>query len=82
MEQKLLRTYVTPEGRNGGDDGTATTAGANATGRYVDNPVLVWSLALMWSFVVLILMHPKIAELVGGGSDTGQLADIIEWLFS
>jgi len=82
MEQKLLQTYVTPDGRNNGDDGTTTSAAANATGRYVDNPVLVWSLALMWSFVVLILMHPKIAELVEGRSDAGQLADIIEWLFS
>lgn len=74
VEQKLLNTYVNPN-ENAGDGG----AEAPAT-RYADNPVLVWSLALMWSFVVLILMHPKIAELVEGG-DPGQLADIIEWMF-
>ena len=61
----------------GDHDGTATE---DSGGRYADNPVLVWSLALMWAFVVLILMHPKIAELVEGG-DPGQLADIVEWLF-
>ena len=61
----------------GDHDGTATE---DSGGRYADNPVLVWSLALMWAFVVLILMHPKIAELVEGG-DPGQLVDIVEWLF-
>lgn len=84
MEQKLLHTYVNPNNNNdGGSDGNTdtTTDAAASSGRYVDNPVLVWSLALMWAFVVLILMHPKIAELFEGQGDPGQLADIIEWLF-
>ena len=77
MEQKLLHTYVHPGSSDDRhDDGTTT----ETSGRYADNPILVWSLAIMWAFVVLILMHPKIAELVEGG-DPGQLADIIEWMF-
>ena len=48
--------------------------------RYADNPVLVWSMALMWAFVVLIMMHPTIAEMVEG-EDPGRLVDFIEWLF-
>mmetsp|Transcript_19294 Transcript_19294/g.40680 ORF Transcript_19294/g.40680 Transcript_19294/m.40680 type:complete len:474 (+) Transcript_19294:73-1494(+) len=76
MEQKLLNTYT-----SNGDDGAASAA-TTSSGRYMDNPVLVWSLALMWSFVVLILMHPKIAEFVEESGDEGQMADIIEWLFS
>jgi len=81
MEQKLLHTHVnTNPNNNDGDDGDTTSAAASS-GRYVDNPVLVWSISLMWAFVVLILMHPKIAELFEGQGDPGQLADIIEWLF-
>eukprot|EP00584_Thalassiosira_punctigera_P002126 CAMPEP_0172531428 /NCGR_PEP_ID=MMETSP1067-20121228/4846_1 /TAXON_ID=265564 ORGANISM="Thalassiosira punctigera, Strain Tpunct2005C2" /NCGR_SAMPLE_ID=MMETSP1067 /ASSEMBLY_ACC=CAM_ASM_000444 /LENGTH=534 /DNA_ID=CAMNT_0013315807 /DNA_START=65 /DNA_END=1669 /DNA_ORIENTATION=+ len=77
MEQKLLNTYVNWEGNaNDGNDEVTQMGG------YTDNPVLVGSLALMWAFVVLILMHPKIAELVEGRDDGGQLADIIEWLFN
>merc|ERR1712194_524870 len=74
MEQKLLHTYISPDGTHNGEDGTITSR------RYVDNPVLLLSLALMWSFVVLILLHPKIAALVEGG-DEGQMADILQWLF-
>ena len=81
MEQKLLNTYINPIDNNGeNNDGTATASTGPTAARYSENPVLVWSLAIMWSFVVLILMHPKIAELVEGG-DPGQLADIIEWMF-
>lgn len=76
MEQKLLNTYIQPMGGASGDG----EGGGINVGGYTDNPVLVWSLALMWSFVVLILMHPKVAELVEG-NDEGQLADIVEWLF-
>mmetsp|Transcript_14306 Transcript_14306/g.30561 ORF Transcript_14306/g.30561 Transcript_14306/m.30561 type:complete len:525 (+) Transcript_14306:52-1626(+) len=78
MEQKLLNTYVNPM-ENENDD---NEEGAARSGSYADNPVLVWSLALMWGFVVLILMHPKIAELVEGRDDVGQMADIVEWLFN
>mmetsp|Transcript_20754 Transcript_20754/g.39275 ORF Transcript_20754/g.39275 Transcript_20754/m.39275 type:complete len:539 (-) Transcript_20754:214-1830(-) len=78
MEQKLLNTYVNPmENENDNNE-----EGAARSGSYADNPVLVWSLALMWGFVVLILMHPKIAELVEGRDDVGQMADIVEWLFN
>jgi len=74
MEQKLVHTYVTQDGVNSSDDGTRTSL------RYGDNPVLLWSLALMWSFVVLILLHPKFAALIEGG-DEGQLADILQRFF-
>ena len=82
MEQKLLNTYVNPmQDDNDGGSTTDNRGSMGSSGRYSDNPVLVWSLSLMWAFVVLLLMHPKIAELIGNGDDPGQLADIIEWLF-
>lgn len=79
MEQKLLQAYVNIDDDGGRDDNTIERIDY---GRYmIDNQVLVWSVALMWSFVVLIiLMHPKISELVV--RNPGQLVDFIEWLFS
>ncbi|KAL7539145.1 hypothetical protein ACHAWF_006311 [Thalassiosira exigua] len=71
VEQKLIDQYVFD-----GGGGAARGEGS----RYADNPVLVWSLALMWAFAVLIAMHPRLAELVEGG-DPGQLVDFLEWLF-
>ncbi|EED90883.1 predicted protein [Thalassiosira pseudonana CCMP1335] len=75
MEQKLLNSYGMS-----GNDGETSGEAPNTT-RYSDNPVLVWSLALMWAFVLIIMGHSKIAEWVES-EDPGQLADIVEWLFS
>jgi hypothetical protein len=76
MEQKLLNSYT-----NMGDDSYGNGADTTTRSRYADNPVLIWSLAIMWAFVLLIMGHSKIAEWVEG-EDPGRLADIIEWLFS
>ncbi|KAL7468681.1 hypothetical protein ACHAXS_008991 [Conticribra weissflogii] len=89
MEQKLLHTFASTlphhhhhhqhqHDHHHGGDGLSRTA-TRTTG-YADNPVLVWSMALMWAFVILIAGHAKIADWVEGG-DAGQLADIVEWLF-
>lgn len=79
MEQKLLHTFTStlPHHHHGGDGSSGTTT---RTSGYADNPVLIWSMALMWAFVILIAGHAKIADWVEGG-DAGQLADIVEWLF-
>jgi hypothetical protein len=74
MEQKLLNTMNGMDGGNH-EDNTSTTS------RYSDNPVLIWSLAIMWAFILLIMGHHKIAEWVEG-EDPGRLADVIEWMFS
>lgn len=92
MEQKLLRAYTTGGmissshlGVDSGGDVDGGGDGANRSrrvgGGYVDNPVLVWSLALMWAFVLLIVGHSKIVEWVEG-EDPGRLADIVDWLFN
>jgi hypothetical protein len=101
MEQKLLHTYLSNNLGNTDyyDDGATYAAVATMAndmgasrgrggGGYTDNPVLAWSLALMWAFVVLILMCPKIEQLVEGGGwfDDKDLsaqlpADIIDWMF-
>ncbi len=100
MEQKLLHTYLSNNLGNAHyyDDGAtdaAVTTMANGMGAsrgrggggYADNPVLAWSLALMWAFVVLILMCPKIEQFFEGGAWfddndlSAQLLDIIDWMF-
>ena len=74
MEQKILHSYTT----SGSNDETSGTA--SGTG-HADNPVLIWSLALMWAFVIVIVGHAKIADWIEGG-DPGRLADLVEWLFN
>ena len=74
MEQKLLHSVGM------GNDDHASGVDTTTRDRYVDNPVLIWSLAIMWAFVLLIMGHSHIAEWVEG-EDPGRLADIIEWLF-
>lgn len=76
MEQKLLNSV---NNMNYDENGRRvdTTGGT----RYVDNPVLVWSIAIMWAFVLLIMGHSRVADWVES-EDPGRLADIIEWLFS
>jgi len=101
MEQKLLHNYLSSNLGNTDyyDDGAtdaavATMANDMGTSRgrggggYTDNPVLAWSLALMWAFVVLILLCLKIEQLVEGEGwfDDNDLsaqlpADIIDWMF-
>jgi hypothetical protein len=76
MEQKLLNTINGMDGNNYGNGSDTATRN-----RYANNPVLIWSLAIMWAFVLLIMGHSKIAEWVEG-EDPGRLADVIEWLFS
>mmetsp|Transcript_3195 Transcript_3195/g.6804 ORF Transcript_3195/g.6804 Transcript_3195/m.6804 type:complete len:611 (+) Transcript_3195:253-2085(+) len=78
MEQKLLHTFTSTSHHHHGGDGSSGTT--TRTSGYADNPVLIWSMALMWAFVILIAGHVKIADWVEGG-DAGQLADIVEWLF-
>jgi hypothetical protein len=73
MEQKLLNT-VNGMGDEGGE-------GINVGSRYAENPVLIWSMAIMWAFLLLIMGHSKIAEWVEG-EDPGRLVDVIEWIFS
>jgi hypothetical protein len=73
MEQKLLNT-VNGMGDEGGE-------GVNVGSRYAENPVLFWSMAIMWAFLLLIMGHSKIAEWVEG-EDPGRLVDVIEWIFS
>jgi hypothetical protein len=76
MEQKLLNTV------NGmDDDNYGGGSGADARNRYAENPVLIWSMAIMWAFLLLIMGHSKIAEWVEG-EDPGRLVDVIEWIFS
>ena len=100
MEQKLLHTYLSNNLGNTDyyDDGATDAAVATMVndmgascgrgGGYTDNAVLAWSLALMWAFVVLILMCPKIEQLVERGVwfDDKDLSaqlptDIIDWMF-
>ena len=76
MEQKLLNSVneVNYDEYSSGVNTTAET-------RYRDNPVLVWSIAIMWAFILLIIGHSKVADWVES-EDPGRLADIIEWIFS
>lgn len=53
-----------------------------------DNPTLLWSVALLWSFVILLVGHVHIETWVenassGGGGDgnLASMADFVEWLF-
>jgi len=78
MEQKLLHSYM-PTTRMNTDDGQE---GGNRTAhRLSDNPVLIWSLAIMWAFVFLVLMSPKIADWVEEG-DPGIIAEFVSMLFN
>jgi hypothetical protein len=74
MEQKLLNTM-------NGIDGGNHEGDTDTTSRYSDNPVLIWSLAIVWAFILLIMGHHRIAEWVEG-EDPGMLADVVEWMFS
>lgn len=74
MEQKLLHSVGI------GSDDQASGVDTTTRDRYVDNPVLIWSLAIMWAFVLLIMGHSHIAEWVEG-EDPGRLADFLEWIF-
>jgi len=48
LEQKLLNTFnVLDNDHDGANIDTATR------NRYADNPVLIWSLAIMWAFILL-----------------------------
>ncbi|KAL7477856.1 hypothetical protein ACHAW6_003651 [Cyclotella cf. meneghiniana] len=76
MEQKLLNSYIRM-----GDDSYGSSMDTTTNNRYVDNPVLIWSLAIMWAFVLLVMGHSQISEWAEG-EDPGILADIVEWLFS
>ncbi|KAL3783836.1 hypothetical protein HJC23_005329 [Cyclotella cryptica] len=76
MEQKLLNSYTRM-----GNDNYGSSMGATASNSYADNPVLIWSLAIMWAFVLLVMGHSQVSEWAEG-EDPGILADIIEWLFS
>jgi hypothetical protein len=76
MEQKLLNSYTRI-----GDDSYGSSMGTTTSNSYADNPVLIWSLAIMWAFVLLVIGHSQISEWAEG-EDPGMFADIVEWLFS
>ncbi|KAL3779743.1 hypothetical protein ACHAW5_003138 [Stephanodiscus triporus] len=96
MEQKLLHAYISDYMGNENYDDYGASDAAVATeansmdanrgrggGRYADHPVLIWSMALMWAFVVLKLMCPKMDGdgMFNDNDLPAQFAYIIDWMF-